>query len=150
MSIHNQLNKIRRKVDLKLKSVATEVMTETKQKLRDATKELWYDSYDVKDYIRTYELLDAIDGNIVHNGLGNYSIEVFFNPERMSVHSESLRWGQHVGFGGEDFRAGLIASVIHGMGGANTNPRKGDSTNVIEVVQKEASKYANQVLKKYL
>lgn len=129
---------------------AKQIMEEVKQKLKGATDELWYKSYTSQDYIRTYELLSAIDGKVVKNGAGDYSIEVFFDPELMSVRPSLHGWGSHAGFDNRDFREGLIQSIIHGMGGSSTNPRRGEATNVIAVVQEEATKYANGILKKYL
>lgn len=130
---------------------AKEIMDETKEKLRECVDSLWYKSYpSPKDYERTYELLNSVNGRIVKNGIGNYRIEVYLDPNLISSNPNSHGWGQHAGFSGIEFTEGLINSIIHGMGGSTNNPRYGESTNVIEVVQQEASKYANKILRKYL
>lgn len=150
MSIHGQMKKITSRIDLKLNRAAKEIMDETKEQLRESVDKLWYSTYTPLDYARTYELIDAVNGRVVRNGQGDYTVEVFFDADLMSTRANSKGWGAHMGFSEEDFREGLISSIIHGMGGSDMNPRKGESTNVIEVVRQEAQRYANSILKKYL
>lgn len=151
MSLNRQLNNITNRLDLKLGQVAKKIMNETKARLKESVDSLWYDAYPTPtDYIRTYQLLNSVNGKVTKNCLGNYSIEVYLDPEFMTANPSLYGWGQHTGFDKSDFRRGLIQSIIHGMGGSSTNPRLGDSTNVIEVVQNEAEKYANSILKKYI
>ncbi|MBQ6886246.1 MAG: hypothetical protein IJN54_01875 [Lachnospiraceae bacterium] len=150
MSIKAQLQQITKKYDTKLNLVAEQVMLETKNMLREAVDELWYKSYSPTDYSRTYELIAAVEGKVIKNGQGNYCIEVYFDDALMSVNPSLYGWGTHSGFDKGDFRKGLIESIIHGIKGSNNNPRKGEATNVIEVVQQEATKYANGIIKKYI
>ena len=150
MSIQQQLQKIISKIDIKLNKAANEIMQKTKEQLKESVNDLWYSTYSPTDYIRTYELLDAVSGKVVKNSKGNYTIEVYFDENLMSSKSITYGWGTHSGFDGGDFRKGLISSIIHGMGGSKTNPRYGESTNVIEVVKQEAERYANSILRKYL
>ena len=125
-------------------------MLKTKKQLEESVNTLWYSTYSPSDYIRTYELLDAVSGKVVKNSKGNYSLEVYFADPLMSTKASTYGWGTHSGFDGGDFRSGLIDSIIHGMRGSRTNPRYGESTNVIEVVRQEAERYANSILKKYI
>lgn len=150
MSIQQQLQKITSKIDIKLNKVANEIMQKTKEQLKESVNDLWYSTYSPTDYIRTHEVIDAVSGNVVKNSKGNYTIEVYFDENLMSSKSSTYGWGTHSSFNGGDFRKGLISSIIHGMGGSKTNPRYGESTNVIEVVKQEAERYANSILRKYL
>lgn len=150
MSIQQQLQKITSKIDVKLNKAANEIMQKTKEQLKESVYDLWYSIYSPNDYIRTFEIIDAVSGKVVKNSKGNYTIEVYFNENLMSSKSSTYGWGTHSGFDGGDFRKGLISSIIHGMGGSKTNPRYGESTNVIEVVKQEAERYANSILRKYL
>lgn len=111
--------------------------------------ELWYYAYSPSDYTRTYELLNSIEGKVRKNGKGNYSIEVFFDDSKINSQITNKGWNSHAGFTGDEFTKGLISGIIHGMGGSTTNPRYGEATNVIEIVQSEAEKYANKLLWKY-
>ena len=150
MSIKQQLEKIIKKKDMQLSVIANKILEETKNKLKEATDELWYDTYpNPIDYNRTYELLNSIDGKLTKNGIADYTIQVYFNPKKMTSRS-GKGWNIHQGFSGEDFRKGLIASIINGVGGSLNNPRLGDSTDVINIVQKYAEEYANKLLKQYL
>lgn len=150
MSIKQQLQKIANRIDLRLNQAAQDIMNKTKEQLRASVNSLWYSTYSPTDYIRTYETIDAVSGRVIKNGKGNYTIEVYFDESLMSSKSNTYGWGTHSGFGGEDFRKGLIDSIIHGMRGSKNNPRYGESTNVIEVVRQEAERYANSILKKYI
>ena len=150
MSLQQQLQKITSRIDLKLNRAAQEIMLKTKEQLEKSVDNLWYATYSPTDYNRTYELLDAVSGKVVKNSKGNYSIEVYFDESLMSTKSSTYGWGTRSGFDGGDFRSGLIDSIIHGMRGSRTNPRYGESTNVIEVVRQEAERYANSILKKYI
>lgn len=150
MNIQQQLQKITNKIDVKLNKAANEIMQKTKAQLKESVNDLWYSTYSPTDYIRTYETIDAVSGKVVKNNKGNYTIEVYFDENLMSSKSSTYGWGTHSGFDGGDFRKGLISSIIHGMGGSKTNPRYGESTNVIEVVKQEAERYANSILRKYL
>ncbi len=150
MSIQQQLQKITSKIDIKLNKAANEIMQKTKEQLKDSINDLWYSTYSPTDYIRSYEIIDAVSGKVVKNSKGNYTIEVYFDENLMSSKSSTYGWGTHSGFDGGDFRKGLISSIIHGMGGSKTNPRYGEATNVIEVVKQEAERYANSILRKYL
>ncbi len=150
MSIRQQLEKIVNRLDIKMDKVADEVMQKTKEKLKESIDDLWYGSYSPKDYSRSYEIINAVSGKVVKNSKGSYTIEVYFDENLMSSKSSTYGWGTHSGFDGGDFRKGLISSIIHGMGGSKTNPRYGESTNVIEVVKQEAERYANSILRKYL
>ena len=150
MSIQQQLQKIISKIDVKLNKAANEIMQKTKEQLKESVNDLWYSTYSPTDYIRTHETIDAVSGKVVKNSKGNYTIEVYFDENLMSSKSSTYGWGTHSGFDGGDFRKGLISSIIHGMGGSKTNPRYGESTNVIEVVKQEAERYANSILRKYL
>ncbi|MBO5007399.1 MAG: hypothetical protein J6D26_01020 [Clostridia bacterium] len=150
MSIQQQLQKITSRIDLRLSQAAQEIMLKTKEKLKESVNESWYSTYHPSDYVRTYELINAINGRVIKNSKGNYTIEVYFDENLMSTKSSTYGWGTHVGFNGGDFRKGLISSIIHGMGGSKTNPRYGESTNVIDVVKQEAERYANNILRKYL
>ena len=150
MSIQQQLQKVISKIDIKLNKVANEIMQKTKEQLKESVNDLWYSTYSPTDYIRTYEMIDAVSGKVVKNSKGNYTIDVYFDENLMSSKSSTYGWGTHSGFDGGDFRKGLISSIIHGMGGSKTNPRYGEATNVIEVVKQEAERYANSILRKYL
>ena len=150
MSIQQQLKGITNRIDLKMNRVAQVIMTETREKLKESIDNLWYSSYSPKDYVRTYGLINSVNGRVVKNNRGDYSIEVYFDDALMTSRPSLYGWGTHSGFDGGDFRKGLIESIIHGMGGSNNNPRKGEVTNVIEVVQQEATKYANNLIKKYM
>ncbi len=150
MSIQQQLQKITSRIDLRLNRAAQEIMQKTKEQLKESVNDLWYSTYSPTDYIRTHETIDAISGKVIKNSKGNYTIEVHFDENLMSSKSSTYGWGTHSGFDGGDFRKGLISSIIHGMGGSKTNPRYGESTNVIEVVKQEAERYANSILRKYL
>ena len=150
MSIKSQLDKIQKKIDLRMEHAAKEIMEETKHKLEKCIDDLWYSNYSPQDYSRSYDLINAVNGRVIKNKQGNYTIEVFFDAKLMSSKPNLHGWGTHTGFSGRDFRQGLIDSIIHGMKGSKTNPRYGESANVIEVIQHEASKYANSILKKYL
>lgn len=150
MSIQQQLQKITSRIDLRLNRAAQEIMQKTKEQLKESVNDLWYSTYSPTDYIRTHETIDAISGKVIKNSKGNYIIEVYFDESLMSSKSSTYGWGTHSGFDGGDFRKGLISSIIHGMGGSKTNPRYGESTNVIEVVKQEAERYANSILRKYL
>lgn len=125
-------------------------MNKTKEQLKESVNALWYSTYSPTDYNRTYELIDAVSGRVIKNSRGNYTIEVYFDEALMTSKPSTYGWGAHSGFDGGDFRSGLIKSIIHGMRGSKTNPRYGESTNVIEVVRQEAERYANSILKKYL
>lgn len=150
MSLKQQLQKITSRIDLRLSRAAQEIMLKTKEQLEESVYDLWYSIYSPNDYIRTFEIIDAVSGKVVKNSKGNYTIEVYFDENLMSSKSSTYGWGTHSGFDGGDFRKGLISSIIHGMGGSKTNPRYGESTNVIEVVKQEAERYANSILKKYI
>ncbi len=150
MSLQQQLQKITSRIDLRLSRAAQEIMLKTKEQLKESVNTLWYSTYSPTDYIRTYELLDAVSGKVVKNSKGNYTIEVYFDESLMSTKSNTYGWGTHSGFDNGDFRSGLIDSIIHGMRGSRTNPRYGESTNVIDVVRQESERYANSILKKYL
>ncbi len=150
MSIQQQLQKIVNRIDIKMNKAANEIMQKTKEQLRKSVNDLWYSTYSPTDYIRTYETIDAVSGKTVKNSKGYYTIEVYFDENLMSSKSSTYGWGTHSGFDSGDFRKGLISSIIRGMGGSKTNPRYGESTNVIEVVKQEAERYANGILKKYL
>ena len=150
MSLQQQLQKITSRIDLRLNRAAQEIMLKTKEQLKESVNTLWYSTYSPTDYIRTYELLDAVSGKVAKNSKGNYIIEVYFDESLMSTKSSTYGWGTHAGLGSGDFRSGLIDSIIHGMRGSRTNPRYGESTNIIEVVRQESERYANSILKKYL
>ena len=150
MSINCQLQKIVNKIDLKIERATKEIISTIKEKLKEALYEYWYDKYDPIDYKRSFDLISAVDGEIVKNSRGNYSISVFINPKLLSAEYSPGMWSTHMGFAGENFREGLIYSILHGVSGSKLNPRLGDSANVIEVVQEEATRYANSILKQYL
>ncbi len=150
MNIQQQLQKITSRIDLRLSRAAQEIMLKTKEQLRESVDRLWYSSFLQTEYIRTHELLNSVNGRVVKNSKGDYTIEVYFDETLMSSKSNTHGWGTHSGFDHGDFRSGLIKSIIHGMGGSKNNPRYGESTNVIEVVKKEAERYANSILKKYI
>lgn len=150
MSIQQQLKGITNRIDLKMNRAAQVIMTETREKLKESIDNLWYSSYSPKDYVRTYELINSVNGRVVKNNRGGYTIEVYFDDTLMTSSPSLYGWGTHSGFDGGDFRKGLIESIIHGMKGSDNNPRKGEATNVIEVVQQEATQYANSILRKYL
>lgn len=150
MSIQQQLQKIVNRVDIKMNKAANEIMQKTKEKLKESINNLWYGSYSPQDYSRSYDLINAVNGRVIKNNQGDYSIEIYFDAELMSSRPNLHSWGTHSGFDGKDFRKGLIDSIIHGMKGSKNNPRYGESTNVIEVVQEEAERYANSILKNYL
>ena len=150
MSLQQQLQKITSRIDLRLNRAAQEIMLKTKEQLKESVNTLWYSTYSPTDYIRTYELLDAVSGKVAKNSKGNYTIEVYFDESLMSTKSSTYGWGTHASFDSGDFRSGLIDSIIHGMRGSRTNPRYGESTNIIEVVRQESERYANSILKKYL
>ncbi len=151
MSINNQLQKIVGKIDIKMEQATKEIIKVIKEKLEEALYEYWYGKYNPIDYQRSYDLVHAIDGEIVKNSRGNYSISVYINPKLLSIEYSPGAWSTHMGFAGQDFREGLIYSILHGfMGGSRLNPRYGSSDDILEIVQKEATRYANSILKQYL
>lgn len=150
MSIASQLKNVIARLDLKLNSAAKDIMEEVKEQLKESTEVLWY-SRTPKDYNRTYELIDSINGRIVKNGIGNYTIEVFYDEKLVSYGTNSKGWNTHAGFDGRDFRSGLIESIAYGtIKGSGNNPRKGESPQIYDAVLKEATKIANNILKRYI
>lgn len=150
MSIKEQLKKITNKIDYNLERVAQAVVIETKTRLMRVTHTLWYGYYEPQDYIRTFDLINSIDGEVIKHRKGKYSIKVFFNDEKINSRVTGNGWNEHAGFSCEEFKAELITSILHGMRGSTNNPRYGDSADIVEVVRKEAEVYANKALRKYL
>ena len=148
MALHEQINRIVRKHDLRLKAIADKVMADTKETLVKRLNDDFYKSYSPLDYERSYDLINAVDGRIVKNDVGNYTIEVFFDEAQIHPRSRA-GWNAHMGFDGKPFVHGLIEALENGFKSPYT-PRYGEEFKIISKTQKQAEKIANKLLKQYL
>lgn len=148
MSIHEQIGKIVRKQDLKLKAIADKVMAETKEELIRELNDDFYETYSPLDYERSYDLIQAVDGRITKNGVADYTIEVFFDESKIHPRSRA-GWSAHMGFDGKPFVHGLIEALEDGFK-SPYNPRYGEEFKIISKTQKQAEEIANKLLKSYI
>lgn len=150
MSISEQLNKIIAKKDIQMQAIADKVCKKTADKLREILYECWYATYTPTVYKRSFDFINSITGEVVKNKRGNYSINVFFDEDKINVVEQSGGWNSHMGFNGERFIEGLIYSIDSGMRGSLSNPRYGESTDMIRLTKEWANQYARQQLRQIL
>ena len=148
MGLQQQITKIVRKHDLRLKAIADKVMTETKDELIRRLDEDFYKSYSPLDYERTYDLISAVDGRITKNGVADYTIEVFFDETKIHPRSRA-GWNAHMGFDGKPFIHGIVDALENGFK-SKYNPRYGEEFRIHSKTKAEAEKIANKLLRKYL
>ncbi len=148
MGIQQQIDKIIRKHDLRLKVIADKVMTETKDELIRRLDEDFYKSYSPLDYERSYDLISAVDGRITKNGVADYTIEVYFDETKIRPRSRA-GFSAHMGFDGKPFVHGIVEAIEHGFK-SKYNPRHGEEFKIISKTQKDAEKIANKLLKSYI
>ncbi len=148
MAIQQQINKIIRKHDLRLKAIADKVMTETKQELIRRLDEDFYGTYETSDYERTYDLISAVTGRVNKSSIGNYTVEVFFDDTKIHPRSRA-GWNSHMGFDKTPFVHGLIEALENGFK-SKYNPRYGEEFKIISKTQKEVEEIANRLLKTYI
>lgn len=150
MSISEQLNKIVIKKDRQMQAIANKICKKTADKLREILYESWYATYTPTVYKRSFELINSITGEIIKNKRGNYTVSVFFDANKINAVEQSGGWNSHMGFNGERFIEGLIHSIDSGMRGSLSNPRYGESTDMIRLAQEWAEMYARQQLRQIL
>ena len=148
MGIQQQIDKIVRKHDLRLKVIADKVMTETKDELIRRLDEDFYKSYSPLDYERSYDLISAVDGRIIKNGVADYTIEVFFDEAQIHPRSRA-GWNAHMGFDDKPFVHGLVEALEDGFK-SKYNPRHGEEFRILSKTKAEAEKIANKLLKSYI
>lgn len=150
MSIEGQLNKILAKKDRQMQIITDKICKKTKDKLREILDESWYSTYNPTVYIRSYDTINSITGEVIKNKRGDYDITVFFDANKINAVKRSGGWNAHMGFDGERFIEGLIHSIDSGMRGSLSNPRVGESTDMFRLTQQWADEYARQQLRQIL
>lgn len=81
--IQNQINKILQRKDKQIQLISYKVCELTKKKLTEITNKSWYQTYNPKVYQRTYELINSINGKVIKNKSGDYTICVFFDTGKI-------------------------------------------------------------------
>ena len=150
MSIQQQLNNILRRKDAQLHAIAKDICSAIKEKLQENLKRYWYDGYSPKSYTRTWELFDSIEGTIERNKSCDYTIRVFFDPDKIHAVQNDDGWNSHMGFDSQAFTSGLVSSIEDGVGGSYNNPRHGSAAHMIEFTEQWAQTYARQLLRERL
>lgn len=130
--------------------ISKNICDAVKQKLKETLNEFWYDSYSPKSYSRTMNLIESITGVIERKGRCDYTIQVYFDPDKIHAVENDSGWNSHMGFNSEAFVEGLISSIEHGVKGSFLNPRRGEAAHMIEFTQEWANQYARQLLKQLM
>lgn len=146
MSIRRQIDKILDKTDKRLNILAKQICETIRLKLQENLKLCWYDNYSPKTYKRTWELFNSVDGKIERNNKNDYTIRVYFNPDKIRTVINDKGWNSHLGFDGQRFIEGLISSIEHGMLGSHSNPRRGTAAHMVKLTQEWSNEYAQKLL----
>ena len=140
----SSLNKrLSKSITKELLKIGDDIVGKT-QKYIDAE---WYDTYDPKSYIRTYDFRNAIRYTVSDNKL-----RIYFDRRRFStsIVNNGVGWQPHRGFDGEVFVTGLIDFIADGSvsGGTHKNPRYNDGNiGLIEYVENEVNNYVDKLIK---
>ncbi len=133
----------------RLKELSNDICDAIKENLQENLYKNWYSNYSPISYKRTWDLYDSITGIVTSNGRCNYTIQVFFDPEKIQAVKNDANWNSHMGFNQSAFIQGLVSSIESGMKGSYKNPRLGDAAHMIKFTQEWANQYARQLLKNF-
>ena len=123
---------------------------DTVNKVRVYIRMYWYNRYSPEDYERTQSLLEAVSYQIKNN-----TVVIYIDEEKLEHGTPFKKWGQHVGFDGSDFGAGLMEFIENGVfdsgkTGSPNNPRIGNGSEAIRRTTEWLNKYINDEVKRRL